>query len=150
MKATPEQQRIIVAEWMPKKFVIMKRGLYYRPNACGYTDNPNEAWIVDEATADKHTYPHDEPVTKHPAPTPDYPNDLNACNIAEEKLTPVQRVVYGEMLCSIVLGENGIVDWGYYPGESEIDWDNVSQIVHATAAQRTEALCRIIKPKAFE
>lgn len=47
------------------RWVLMKRGLYYRPNAKGYTGNLAEAWIITEAEADKHVYPHDEPVTKH-------------------------------------------------------------------------------------
>lgn len=50
---------------MADKWVLMKRGLYYRPDAKGYTGNINEAWVVTEEEANRHVYPHDEPVTKH-------------------------------------------------------------------------------------
>lgn len=56
----------------PHKWVLKKRGLYYRPNACGYTDNILEAWVVSESVADQHTYPHDEPVTKHRYEPPEF------------------------------------------------------------------------------
>lgn len=52
----------------PTDWVLMKRGLYYRPKANGYTSNIEEAWRLTEAEADRHVYPHDEPVTKHRAP----------------------------------------------------------------------------------
>lgn len=70
---SPESIRIACAEAMGlgNRWVLMKRGFYYRPNAHGYTSALSEAWIVDEETANRHTYPHDEPVTKHPAPLPD-------------------------------------------------------------------------------
>lgn len=56
----------------PDKWVLMKRGLYYRPNARGYTDNILEAWVVAEDVADQHTCPHDEPVTKHRYEPPEF------------------------------------------------------------------------------
>ena len=81
-----ESQRIAIAEYCGKghRCVLMKRGLYYRHNANGYTDRIHEAWIVSEEEANRHVYPYDEPVTKHPAPTPDYLNDLNAMKQAED------------------------------------------------------------------
>lgn len=52
----------------PEEWVLMKRGLYYRPNAAGYTSNIEEAGVYTEEEAKKHVYPHDEPVTMHRKP----------------------------------------------------------------------------------
>lgn len=137
----PIEQQIAIAEacGLANRFVIMKHGLYYKSNAHGYTNNISEAWIVAEEIADEHTYPYDAPVTKHLAPLPDYLNDLNAMHGAEKTLTPSQRVVYTETLCA-----GGLVDWGYYPGESQIDWMAVSELTFSTASQRAEAFLRTI------
>ncbi len=91
---SPVQQRIKLAEVCGKhdRWVIMKRGLYYRPHAKGYTSNIAEAWILPEAEADEHTYPYDEPVTKHRAPLPDYLNDRDAMHAAFLALDDVQKV----------------------------------------------------------
>ena len=78
--SSEEEERVRIAEAMDvqSQFFIKKRGLYYRPNAKGYTSCPNCAWLVSEEVANRHAYPHDEPVTKHPAPLPDYHHDANA------------------------------------------------------------------------
>lgn len=60
------------------RWTVLKRGLYYRPNGNGYTSCIGEAWILTESEADKHVYPHDEPVTKEKAPLPDFVTDPNA------------------------------------------------------------------------
>lgn len=76
---TPEELREIAEFFgIANRFVLMKRGLYYRPDAHGYTDRIEEAWILSSEEADKHVYPHDEPVTKHPAPLPAFGTDANA------------------------------------------------------------------------
>jgi hypothetical protein len=63
----------------------MKRGLYYRPQAKGYTSNIREAWIVSEEEADVHVYRHgEEQVTMHRAPAIDYCNDLHAMHEVEK------------------------------------------------------------------
>jgi hypothetical protein len=47
---TPEAQNAAIAKVCGKDkcWTIIKHGLYYRPNACGYTDRIEEAWIVSE------------------------------------------------------------------------------------------------------
>ena len=70
----------------------------------------------------------------------DYLNDLNAMHEAEKVLTEAQKAVYAEILCTNL----DLVDWGYYPGESEIDWNEVSKVAFATASQRAEAFLHTI------
>lgn len=60
------------------RWVIIKRGLYYRPNGAGYTSHISEAWIVTETEADKHVYPYDEPVSKRRVPIIDYCGSADA------------------------------------------------------------------------
>jgi hypothetical protein len=85
---TQEEKRIAIAKvcGVHNQFVLVKRGLYYRPEGQGYTSNINEAWRLPEEQATRHEYPHDRPVTKKPAPLPDYFGDLNAMHEAEKVL----------------------------------------------------------------
>lgn len=46
-------------------WVLRKRGLYYRPNAQGYTSCFGEAGRFTYEEAKKHEYLYDEPVTMH-------------------------------------------------------------------------------------
>jgi hypothetical protein len=126
-----EKMRIKIAEFcgIADKFVLMKRGLYYRPNANGYTSNPSEAWIMTEAQADNYTYPHDEPVTKHRAPLPNYPSDLNACHEAESNLGALQELFTFNLI--------KVLGWSARKA-------SFFDLMHATAAQRAEALCMVI------
>lgn len=115
------------------RWVIMKRGLYYRPNANGYTNRIEEAWVVTEDVADKHTYPHDEPVTKHPALVPDYLNDLNACHEMEMELPTEKR--HGDKSYAHYLWQ-----LSGHPFEGGSTW----YVLHATARQRCEAFLKTL------
>lgn len=75
------------------QYVIVKRGLYYRENAGGYTNSLAEAWKLPLAEAKKYEMyagradvPACEKVLIKPAPTPDYSCDLNAIAEAEKIL----------------------------------------------------------------
>ena len=58
------------------KFVgLRRRGLWYRPNAGGYTDRQEEAGRYTREEAKKHAYPYDEPVTIHEFDVPKYASD---------------------------------------------------------------------------
>jgi hypothetical protein len=59
-------------------------------------------------------------------------------------LTAAEKVVYAEALSASVLShEDGIVYWGYYPGDSRIDWDAVSTVIFSSASQRAEAFLKV-------
>lgn len=81
-------------------------------------------------------------VKEHFVNPPNYYSDLNAMHEAEKELSEAEKTVYAETLCAIVRQE--IVDWGYYPGETQIDWHSVAALIFATSAQRCEALLRTI------
>jgi len=84
----PATIRVMCAEEMGTydRWVIIKRGLYYRPNGNGYTSDINQAWIVPEEVANKHAYPHDEPVTVKRAPLPPYEASADAALALVEKM----------------------------------------------------------------
>ena len=51
---------------------LKKRGLWYRPNACGYTDRQEEAGRYTLEEAKKHEHADDVPVTIHEFDVPRY------------------------------------------------------------------------------
>ncbi len=107
---------------LDRQFVLMKRGLFYRPDAQGYTDQLSEAWKVSEAVAKEHENPHGIWVTMHPLPWPDWAGDLNAIAAAVATVTdPFKQGLY-----LAYLGDTA--------------WQRES----ATAAQRLEALLRTL------
>lgn len=68
-------------------YFVKKRGLFYRPNAHGYTANKNEAWRLPFEEAKLHQYDCDEqPVTIHKCEPPDYCNSLDACREFEQEV----------------------------------------------------------------
>lgn len=92
MKLTLEEKRIKISAACGKANLwhIMKHGLYFRPDAHGYTSSRAEAWVVSEDEAKKWEYkpagyPADH-VTIFPVSPPDYFNCLNACHEMENWL----------------------------------------------------------------
>lgn len=164
---TPEAINIAVAEacGTADRWVLIKRGLYYRPNRHGYTNNISEAWVLTEAEADKHTYPYDAPVKKQRAPVLNYFASLDAMHEAEkvlikddEKFACSSRpydyptIKYKQVLRAITgakLKEETIVSGEKQNGTPRFlstyvyasPWEDM-KLVHATAAQRAEAFLR--------
>lgn len=67
------------------RWLIVKRGYFYRPEAKGYTSSELEAWKLPLAEAKKHEYLiGEEPVTLSRASIPAYSTDLNAMHEAEK------------------------------------------------------------------
>lgn len=131
-----EEQRVAIAEFcgVTNRWVLMKRGMYYRPNAKGYTFELRDAWIVSEQIADEHTCPYDEPVTKHRAPLPNYPDDLNAMHEAEKFLSSTRQRLDYETHLNAAVQPVGAMPYS----------DRVFFLYNATANQRAEALLRTI------
>lgn len=69
-------------------------------------------------------------------------DDLNAMHAAWLTLSEADRIVFAETLFAITKGD--VVDWGYYPGEMEINWDEIGTAINATARPRAEAFLRTI------
>lgn len=106
------------------RFVVVKRGLFYRPNAHGYTMHISEAWKLCENEAKKHAYPHgDDPVTIRKVPPLDYAKDLNACHLMVMSLSEEERIKYVRELRQIIARDEchrsnpdtgGILDFWFY------------------------------------
>jgi hypothetical protein len=97
---TKENQKEVLAKLDGKSnlFVIMRRGLYYRPDAMGYTGRIEDAWHVTEDVADQYVYPHDEPVSKRRLDKfPDYLNSWDAIiPLIQKQPVAIQRMIYRE------------------------------------------------------
>lgn len=50
---------------LDKPYVLMRRGYFYRPRACGYTDKIEEAGRYSWEEAKEHVHDDHEPVTMH-------------------------------------------------------------------------------------
>ena len=135
---TNEEKSRRVAKFCGKDnlFVLKKRGLYYRPGAGGYTDRISEAWILTEDEANKHVYPYDEPVTKHPAPLPDYFSSLDEMHKVIMLLTEDQRFEIARIL-KVEASKNQ-----YWSGNEDENW---SLACWATAEQQFEAFGSVCK-----
>lgn len=96
MSLTTEQisaiNAAISAECGIPMYGVVKRGLWYRPNDCGYTDNPSEAgrYTFDQAKAREYLL-GDEPATVKVLPPPNYYGDLNACSQMVDAWKPHQH-----------------------------------------------------------
>ena len=132
-----EQQRVAIAEWMGdfkgSHLAIWKtlQDGWKRCEVCGRVQGTAGEWLIC-------AYPNLQ--------IPNYPADLNAMHEAVLKLSPAELIRYTEILCD----EVELVDWGYYPGEASIDWDEVSKIATADAAKCSKSLCRTLWPERFE
>jgi hypothetical protein len=140
---TPQAINRAIHEWMGlgDHYHVMKWGLYYRPDAHGYTSNPNEAWILPYAEAKKHEYPHDEPVTIKKVEPRNYYGDLNAMHEAESRLIGEQQEKYVIHIWrrSPLYVKNGF-EWNQAALSNRIWWS----LSHATAAERAQAIVHTI------
>lgn len=142
---TPEAQNAAIhsAIGAPQLFFLKKRGYYYRTDAKGYTACQADAWRLTEEEANKHVYPHDEPVTKHPVPVPNYFGSLDSIHEAEKTLTPKQWGDYEQTLRKIIQHECDREEC-YVPGAERAQLIAGFWFYHATAQQRSEAFLRAL------
>jgi hypothetical protein len=126
MKTLTEKELVELDAWIDlnvlnnqKHFGVKKRGYWYRPNACGYTDRESEAWHMTQEQAKEHESTRgDEPVTVHRFQIPRYSIDsasamivLEAClnkNYQGEIIKSAKygfRVRYTSSMMTIEMGE---------------------------------------------
>ena len=89
-------------------YFIVKRGMFYRPDAHGYTWSKREAWRLPLAEAKKHEYPKGtDPVTLQKCPPRDFCGSHDAMAVAKKWIKDeFRRRDYVETLCSIVSRDN--------------------------------------------
>lgn len=143
-KPNPEQLerlRIRVAELcqIPRGFLLIKRGAYWRPDAKGYTMQIEQAGIYSEEYAHRICDPSHGEVTMAPAPVTNYPEDLNACHDAITRLTeiPYTRQLFEDHLLQICNPDHDRLAKDWTPEQ----WSNG---FHAEAWQRCIALDRTL------
>lgn len=91
-------------------WVIMKRGLYYRRNACGYTASIQEAWQLPREEAKKYEMyagrddvPSCEVVMIMPAPLPDYTGNTDVIRkVVLEQSREFQTLFDARMRCQLL------------------------------------------------
>lgn len=138
---TDDKLRVMLAELAgtADRWHLVKRGLFYRPDAHGYTQHSHEAWILTKEQAKTHEYKRGDAscdwITIVQAPLPNYPEDLNACHTVIESLSkqgPVEfqgsrytnlRSVFAVKLLSVIYGEE--YHWSL-AGPSSLDVFNVA------------------------
>lgn len=89
---------------------VMKRGMYYRPNAHGYTYEESQAWRLPLAEAQKHEQvgPYViDPVTIKKCPPRDFAGSLDVMATAEAQLySDVWTFYTHAVLCRTVWAKN--------------------------------------------
>jgi len=134
---TNDELNILIAQWTgdDDRYMLQKRGLYYRPNGNGYTSNPAEAWVMSYEEAREHEYdPRGgmEPVLMVGAPIPNY------CSSVEEVFKVIARLDHNNLFA--YAGEIGKL------ADDGVCWTTRTLAVsEASARKRCEALARVIE-----
>ena len=94
----PEKMRVMCAEacGTAERYAVIKAGLYYRPNACGYTNRIEEAGIYTKASAEREVV-SGEPMDIRLMPPPKYDTSLDAMAEAEATLTDEEYRAYAKL-----------------------------------------------------
>lgn len=114
------------------RWLIVKRGYFYRPEAKGYTSSESGAWKLPIVEAKRYEYLiGDEPVTLSRASIPNYAGDLNAIHEAEKALDDHEHDRMRNQLWLLMI--------------KTTERNKTSRRVHsAEARERAEALLRTI------
>lgn len=138
---TDEINRAIAEACGASRFVgLKKRGLWYRPNAGGYTDRESEAgrYTLEEAKLREYIKGDpDEWVTICVFSIPNYHADLNAMHEAEKVLVAQDKwqnyiTRLNEQICC---DDDEPIN---------VDPETLCNMIRATAAQRAEAFLRTL------
>lgn len=140
---TDDEIRIAVADasGLQARYGLRKRGLWYRPDAKGYTGMSAQAgrYTLEEAKKHECVHGQDDDVTIAALPLPDYPNDLNAMHEAAMTLKLHSRTEYCVELRKIIMRDATVE-------QQDPDTGRVTDhaFYQATARQRAEAYLRTI------
>lgn len=145
---TDDEMRVRIAEACKLDlWVIVKQGLYYRPNAGGYTASITEAWKLPKAEAQKYEMyadrsdvPYCEKVLIEPAPHPDFLTSLDAMAQAEATLAGKEREQYAGNLWGALVGSSDLEKGTVYE-------DDLFRVLHASARQRALAFLETINQR---
>jgi hypothetical protein len=89
------------------RWLIVKRGYFYRPQGHGYTSCECNAWVLPLVEAKKHEYLiGEEKVTLRKATIPNYVGDLNAMREALALLPEEFHEEFMHVLCLLHGGSN--------------------------------------------
>jgi len=117
------------------QYHVVKRGWYYRFNACGYTSDPDKAWRIPLAEAKKHEYLlGDEPVTIQKCKPLEYASSLDACRDFEVPLRGDDRSLYYDLLYLEVVKK-----------PSEDRFERLWMVFNAPPEARCRAFCNLMK-----
>ena len=135
MKTEDQNSAIAKVCGLEDKYVLIKRGLYYRPDYKGYTNDINEDGRYTEKEAQEGAYLTAGEVTFEKLPIPDYVNDLNLIYGVEKLLSFHQQTDYIHSLATTDL-------LNIEP--NQLTMNECWYICHATARQRAEALLKTL------
>lgn len=113
---------------------LKKRGMWYRPNARGYTCNEWEAGRYSMKDAMEHANPDGEPVTIHQFTTPNYYESLDMCALFEGTLIGCNIGIYEHFLGEITQSD-ALALRRCFVGER-------MRLIRATPPQRCEAFLK--------
>lgn len=93
------------------QWLIVKHGLFYRPEARGYTSHESEAGKWPFAQAKEHErLCVEDPVTIKQATIPPYSSSLDALHEALQSLTEVELFRYADEVCDLTCDSNHDTD----------------------------------------
>lgn len=134
----------------PGLYVIVKRGLYYRPEAKGYAGSISDAWKLPLAEAKKHEMyadrtdiPGCEKVLIEPVPPINYlcqSTGLSHIRRVKKKLTEEQRRKYLDILCDETTNPARIYPWNW----CDLDHDDWFAMTNATPEQECTAILKAV------
>lgn len=126
---SPRAQQLAIAVWMGTHTVS------YQKKSWSPKLEPEEMMVIKDRNGRVSNEWKYASLTDNDYEDPeDYLGDLNAIHKAEKVLTLRQREQYADALDKI----------GILTDDMTIDWDDVFQVAHATAAQRSEALLKTL------
>ncbi|NBV90470.1 MAG: hypothetical protein EBR84_03585 [Actinobacteria bacterium] len=106
-------ERIAKITGFHDKVGLKKRGLWWRPNAQGYTSSESGAGRYTLEEAENYAHPDGEPVAIHKFTTPNYAESLDACREFLAQIDENDRAEFSSIVtCMDRIGM--ACDWEFY------------------------------------